>query len=191
MRYTWAIHTDMTSSSCLWNFRFPRRGLCWRQNCGVWYTTYLGWLRTDGCRQLAPSQGWLLFSQGRTFYPTTLPSPGCFISDSPPPPQGLGFSRRGRPTSQACPQAHKMFILYDQEKPQSPRSTDTSVTRAWWAHIHTHTSSLQQKWPKLGEVCMSLEMISFACFKSALVCTACSSKFTLQKADSFFHILFT
>lgn len=77
LRYTWAIHTDMTSSSCLWNFRFPRRGLCWRQNCGVWYTTYLGWLRTDGCRQLAPSQGWLLFSQGRTFYPTTLQALGA------------------------------------------------------------------------------------------------------------------
>lgn len=59
------------------------------------------------------------------------------------------------------------------------------------ASAQAHTSFLQQKWPKLCEVCMSLEMISFACFKSALVCTACSSKFTLQKADSFFHILFT
>lgn len=34
---------------------------------------------------------------------------------------------------------------------------------------------------------MSLAMISFACFKSALVCTACSSKFTLQKAEFFPH----
>lgn len=58
-------------------------------------------------------------------------------------------------------------------------------------NTHPHTQHLPQKWPKLREVHMSLEMISFACFKSALVCTACSSKFTLQKADSFFHILFT
>lgn len=37
---------------------------------------------------------------------------------------------------------------------------------------------------------MSPEMIAFHCFKRALVCTACSSKFTLQKADSFFpHLI--
>lgn len=84
--------------------------------------------------------------------------------------------------------------VYSRCSPSTPSRTATQPE----VHGHlnhkntcTHTSSLQQKWPKLCEVHMSLEMISFACFKSALVCTACSSKFTLQKADSFFHILFT
>lgn len=84
----------------------------------------------------------------------------------------------------------KVFIIYVQEHSHSPRNVATPVT-CTLVNTHAHTSPLQQKWPKLCEVRMSLEMISFACFKSALVCTACSSKFTLQKADSFFHILFT
>lgn len=84
----------------------------------------------------------------------------------------------------------KVFITYVQEHSRSPKNVATPVT-CTLVNTHAHTSPLQQKWPKLCEVRMSLEMISFACFKSALVCTACSSKFTLQKADSFFHILFT
>lgn len=85
---------------------------------------------------------------------------------------------------------NKAFILYTKEHPPGPMYTSTQIVRTLGS-MQTHTPSLPQKWPKLRAVHMSLEMISFACFKSALVCTACSSKFTLQKADSFFHILFT
>ena len=84
--------------------------------------------------------------------------------------------------------------VYSRCSPSTPSRTPTQPKvhgHLNHKNTHTHTLSLRQKWPKLCEVHMSLEMISFACFKSALVCTACSSKFTLQKADSFFHIVFT
>lgn len=138
-------------------------------------------------QKLACSFLWVV--EGWESWMSSMWTPDCSILVSTQILQVLGFWRRT--ILLILSQMHtKCSSFYTQEHSHRPTYVSTYII---WTLVnpHAHTPSLQQKWPKLREVHMSWEMISFACFKSALVCTACSSKFTLQKADSFFHILFT